>query len=151
MACNGPWKVLLSWYERSIAKFGRTWFIFHRICLLKGRTVSNSSVFSFLFNLGTNVSVLERRDKKRKTVWNLVGWPDQDVRGTLCLVDTISKLTLEQTVLKMVDLLKNKSYIQKTGLAGRKNPQKIQIFRGKSVSERENYEFCNVLEKNAFS
>ena len=30
------------------------------------------------------------------------------------------------------------TYIQKTGLAGRKNPQKIQIFRRKIVSEREN-------------
>ena len=33
---------------------------------------------------------------------------------------------------------KIRPYIQKTGLAGRKNPQKIQIFRRKIVSEREN-------------
>ena len=36
--------------------------------------------------------------------------------------------------------------IQKTGLAGRKNPQKIYMFRIKIVLERENYQFCNVLE-----
>ena len=40
------------------------------------------------------------------------------------------------------------SYIQKTGLACWKIPQKIQIFRRKIVSERENYQFCNVLEKD---
>ena len=39
-------------------------------------------------------------------------------------------------------------YIQKTGLACWKIPQKIQIFRWKIVSERENYHICNVLEKD---
>ena len=38
-------------------------------------------------------------------------------------------------------------YIQKTGLACWKIPQKIQIFRRKIVLERENYQFCNVLRK----
>ena len=38
------------------------------------------------------------------------------------------------------------SYIQKTGLACWKIPQKIQIFRRKIVLERENYQFCNVFE-----
>ena len=41
-----------------------------------------------------------------------------------------------------------KPYIQKTGLACWKITQKIQIFRRKIVSERENYQFCNVLEKD---
>ena len=40
------------------------------------------------------------------------------------------------------------SYIQKTGLACWKIPQQIQIFRRKIVLERENYQFCNVLEKD---
>ena len=40
------------------------------------------------------------------------------------------------------------AYIQKTGLACWKIPQKIQIFRRKIVSERENYQFFNVLEKD---
>ena len=39
------------------------------------------------------------------------------------------------------------AYIQKTGLACWKIPQKIQIFRRKIVLERENYQFCNVLRK----
>ena len=39
------------------------------------------------------------------------------------------------------------TYIQKTGLACWKIPQKIQIFRRKIVLERENYQFCNVLRK----
>ena len=38
-------------------------------------------------------------------------------------------------------------YIQKTGLACWKIPQKIQIFRREIVLERENYQFCNGLRK----
>ena len=41
------------------------------------------------------------------------------------------------------------TYIQKTGLAGWKIPQKIQIFRRKILFERKNYQFCNVLEKRS--
>ena len=44
-------------------------------------------------------------------------------------------------------LSSKKPYIQKTGLACWKIPQKIQIFRRKIVLERENYQFCNVLRK----
>ena len=40
------------------------------------------------------------------------------------------------------------SYIQKTGLAGRKNPQKIQVFRRKIVSERENPQSSPLLSIN---
>ena len=38
----------------------------------------------------------------------------------------------------------NWAYILKTGLAGWKNPQKIHIFHRKIVSERKNYQFCNM-------
>ena len=39
------------------------------------------------------------------------------------------------------------AYILKVDFLDVRNPQKIQIFRRKIVSERENYQFCNVLEK----
>ena len=42
---------------------------------------------------------------------------------------------------------KFKAYILKVDFLDVRNPQKIQIFRRKIVSERENYQFCNVLEK----
>ena len=99
MTCNGPpCNMLLSLYERSrYAKYNRRtikrlkseWkfdacaieFVFWNTGQFQF-----SAVFCFLSNPRTNVSVLERMDKKLKTVWNLVGWPDQDVRSTLCLV-----------------------------------------------------------------
>ena len=49
-------------------------------------------------------------------------------------------------IVKLVHLYEY-PYIQKTGLAGWKILQKIRIFRKKIVSERENYQSCNVLEK----
>ena len=49
-------------------------------------------------------------------------------------------------IVKLVHLYEY-PYIQKTGLAGWKIPQKIQIFRRNIFSERENYQFCNVLRK----
>ena len=48
-------------------------------------------------------------------------------------------------IVKLVHLYEY-PYIQKTGLAGWKIPQKIQIFRRKIVSERKNYQFCNVFK-----
>ena len=51
-------------------------------------------------------------------------------------------------VVKMVNSnTKSCAYIQKTGLACWKIPQKIQIFRREIVLERENYQFCNGLRK----
>ena len=41
----------------------------------------------------------------------------------------------------------HRSYILKVDFLDFQNPQKIQIFRRKIVLERENYQFCNVLEK----
>ena len=43
--------------------------------------------------------------------------------------------------------LKLKPYILKVDFLDVRNPQKIQIFRRQIVSECENYQFCNVLEK----
>ena len=39
------------------------------------------------------------------------------------------------------------TYILKVDFLDVRNPQKIQIFRRKNVSERENYQLFNVLEK----
>ena len=44
-------------------------------------------------------------------------------------------------------VIKTWAYILKVDFLDVRNPQKIQIFRRKIVSERENYQFCNVLEK----
>ena len=51
------------------------------------------------------------------------------------------------TFMEKIALRQVRAYIQKTGIACWKIPQKIQIFRRKIVSERENYQFCNVLGK----
>ena len=41
-----------------------------------------------------------------------------------------------------LNIARGSTYIQKTGIACWKIPQKIQIFRRKILSERENYQFC---------
>ena len=61
-------------------------------------------------------------------------------QGEVCLVEMQS----DQEYLGFIIIW---SYIQKTGLACWKIPQKIQIFRREIVLERENYQFCNGLRK----
>ena len=51
-------------------------------------------------------------------------------------------------MLKSQEGLNFKAYILKVDFLDARNPQKIQIFRRKIVSERKNYQFCTVLEKD---
>ena len=48
-------------------------------------------------------------------------------------------------------MLELQPYILKADVLDVWTPQKIQIFRRKIVSQRENYQFCNVLENKLAS
>ena len=57
-------------------------------------------------------------------------------------------MTITANRAKITIIVRNLTpYILKVDFLDVRNPQKIKIFRKKIVSERENYQFCNVLEK----